>query len=120
MSKKLIALLLCLCMAFACIPAVCASGAESLEDALAAAKPGTTVTLQEDTTAAQVVVPKGVLLDLNGHTLTSDFFVVVNGQLFDSISLRLCRLTRLMCRSKSPFRISLAMTYCSKVGTVHE
>ena len=84
MSKKLIALLLCLCMALACIPAVCASGADSLEDALAAAKPGTTVTLQEDTTAARVVVPKGVLLDLNGHTLTSDFFVVVNGQLFDS------------------------------------
>lgn len=84
MSKKLIALLLCLCMALACIPAVCASGAESLEGALAAAKPGTTVTLQEDTTAARVVVPKGVLLDLNGHTLTSDFVVVVNGQLFDS------------------------------------
>ena len=84
MSKKLIALLLCLCIALACIPAVYASGAVSLEGALAAAKSGTTVTLQEDTTAAQVVVPKGVKLDLNGHTLTSDFIVVVNGQLFDS------------------------------------
>ena len=43
----------------------------------------------------------------------SNHFGVVN-------SLRLFRLTRLMCLSKSPLFISSAKTSCRYVGTVHE
>lgn len=99
MRKRLLALLLCLCMVVACVPAVSAAtsnvistsnnaqtGYDSLESALADAKSGTTVTLQKDITAGRVVVPDGVKLDLNGYTLTADFAVIVNGQLFSSVS----------------------------------
>ena len=99
MRKRLLALLLCLCMIVACVPAVSAAtsnvistsnnaqtGYDSLESALADAKSGTTVTLQKDITAGRVVVPDGVKLDLNGYTLTADFAVIVNGQLFSSVS----------------------------------
>ena len=48
-------------------------------------------------------------------------FLVVFATMIYNFSLFLkFRLTLLICRSKSPFWISLAMTYCSKVGTVHE
>lgn len=55
------------------IVAVCNSVAYSrLEDALAAAVSGNTVTLMTDVTAEEVAVPAGVILDLNGYTLTAD------------------------------------------------
>lgn len=51
---------------------------DSLEEALAAATGGT-VTLVMDVTEKTVVVKPGVTLDLNGHTLTADLVVGLNG-----------------------------------------
>ena len=100
MRKKLLALLLCLCMVVSLVPVVASAatsnvtltngstvtGYNTLEDALAVAKAGMIVTLQNDITVGRVVVPKNVTLDLNGHILTADFAVVVNGRLRNSTS----------------------------------
>ena len=45
---------------------------ESLTDALEAVKAGTTVTMLKNATAGEITVPSGVILDLNGYTLTAD------------------------------------------------
>ena len=90
--KRVCALVLCICMALAIVPAAKAtiSGNVSLndgnaatyydtvEDALAAAKGGT-VRLLKDMTAGRVCVPKGVTLDLNGYMLTADMVGVLKG-----------------------------------------
>ena len=47
-------------------------GYESLIDALVAAKTGSVVTMLNNVTAGELVVPGGVILDLNGYTLTAD------------------------------------------------
>lgn len=47
-------------------------GYASLTDALEAAKAGSVVTMLTNVTAGEVVVPSGVILDLNGYTLTAD------------------------------------------------
>ena len=44
----------------------------TLKDALAAAVSGNTVTMVTNVTAGEVVVPSGIILDLNGCTLTAD------------------------------------------------
>lgn len=55
------------------IAAICNSvGYSTLEEALAAAVPGNTVTLMTDMTVGEIAVPAGVFLDLNGYTLTAD------------------------------------------------
>ena len=51
---------------------------ESLEEALAAATAGT-VSLVMDVTEKTVAIKPGVTLDLNGHTLTADLVVGLNG-----------------------------------------
>ena len=90
--KRVCALVLCICMALAIVPAAKAtiSGNVSLndgnattyydtvEDALAAAKGGT-VTLLQDVTAGRVYVPGGVTLNLNGHTLSAEMVGVLRG-----------------------------------------
>ena len=48
-------------------------------EALAAAKPGDVVQLQQDVAEDTAIVPKGVVLDLNGFTLDADYFVSFNG-----------------------------------------
>ena len=48
-------------------------------EALAAAKPGDVVQLQQDVAEGTAIVPKGVVLDLNGFTLDADYFVSFNG-----------------------------------------
>lgn len=48
----------------------------TVEDALAAAAPGDTIMLISDCVEnASLMVPSGVTIDLNGHTLESNFFV---------------------------------------------
>ncbi len=51
----------------------------TVADALAAAKSGQTVMLMTDATESIVMITKGVTLDLNGNTLTADYFVAFNG-----------------------------------------
>lgn len=83
--KRLFALVLCLCMVLACAPGVAAqTGNETVEAALAAAPAGGKVTLQQDMTAGQVVITKGVTLDLNGYALTADMVIVFDGAVIDS------------------------------------
>lgn len=48
------------------------AGYASLTDALEAAKAGSVVTMLKNVVAEEVVVPVGVILDLNGYTLTAD------------------------------------------------
>lgn len=83
--KRLFALVLCLCLVLTVAPAVAAqTGSETVEAALAAAPKGSTVTLQQDTAAGQVVIANGVTLDLNGYALTADMVIVFDGEIVDS------------------------------------
>ena len=53
---------------------------DTLAEALAAAKSGDTVTLTKDTVGTgNAIVRTGVILDLNGYTLTADYVFAVNG-----------------------------------------
>ena len=52
---------------------------ETVAEALAAAQPGDVVQLQQDVVEGTAIVPDGVVLDLNGHTLEADYFVAFNG-----------------------------------------
>ena len=52
---------------------------ETLEEALNAAKSGDTVKLLHDTVAENVIVRKGVGVDLNGYALTADYVFAVKG-----------------------------------------
>ena len=95
--KRIFAFLLCICMVFTMVPVVTAVNTgkvilsyensktyyDTVEQALAAAKGGT-VSLQQDMTAGQVIVPKNVTLDLNGFTLIAGVVIVMEGQLADS------------------------------------
>lgn len=94
--KRVFALVLCFCMVLASVPAAMAAETGSVrlqengtatyystvEEALAAAESGT-VTLLQDMTAGRVFVPKGVTLNLNGCTLTSETVVVFEGLVTD-------------------------------------
>ena len=87
--KRVFALVLCLCMVLAMVPAAFAAelgnvsvngtAYNTVEEALAAASAGDTITLQKDMSAGQIIVPKGVTLNLNGFALTADMFIVFNG-----------------------------------------
>ena len=90
--KRVLVLILCLCVVIALVPATMAAvtGSVSLyyggtttyygtvEEALAAAEGGT-VTLLQDMAAGRVYVPKGVTLNLNGYTMTADMVGVLRG-----------------------------------------
>ena len=52
---------------------------ETLSEALAAVQPGDQVQLLKDTFESDVVLPKGIALDLNGHVLEADYIFAVNG-----------------------------------------
>ena len=54
-------------------------GYSTVADALAAAKSGDTVQLLKDTVENMVIIREGIMLDLNGHTLTADYVFAVNG-----------------------------------------
>lgn len=52
----------------------------TVEDALAAAAPGVTVTMIADSTeAANLIIPAGVILNLQGHALTANNIVGIEG-----------------------------------------
>ena len=96
--KRVLALVLCLCMVLTVAPAVAAAETgpvsvyygdtetyyETLEAALATAEGGTII-LHEDVTAGQVVIPKDFILSLNGYTLTADMVIVFNGMISDNM-----------------------------------
>lgn len=89
--KRVFALVVCLCMVFAMVPAVSAATGDvslngnaiynTVEEALAAAVAGDTVTLNADVTAGQVIVPKGVTLDLGGYNLEAALAIAMNGEI---------------------------------------
>ena len=94
--KRVFALLLCLCMVFAMVPAasaqtgnVCLSHGETttyydtVEAALDEAVEGSRIYLLTNVTAGQVIVKPGVLLDLNGFALTADLVVAADGSIYD-------------------------------------
>ena len=94
--KRVFALVLCLCMVFAMVPAASAATGNvslsngtttsyfnSVEEALIAAEGGT-IKLLADVSAGQIIIPKDFTLDLNGYALTADMLVVFNGKIVDS------------------------------------
>ena len=94
--KRVLALLLCLCMIFTMVPAVSAQNEnvglvygetttyyDTVEAALDDAVDGSRVFLLTNVTAGQVVVKPNVLLDLNGYNLTADMVIAAGGGLYD-------------------------------------
>ena len=52
---------------------------ETVNEAIAAASAGDTIELVNDATESMVLLNKGLTLDLNGFTLTADYFITLSG-----------------------------------------